>query len=133
SSTPASRTELWQLLLFKTMKILDNIYFWLLSIFIAGLAVIIYYYFFYHPDGIISNDIKKNEYRYDELVKTITSKADQLPKDRFLALKELPLEIQEKLSEMKIFNEPNYVVIQTDTCARIDISIISGQWNLEYN
>ena len=115
------------------MKILDNIYFWLLSIFIACLAVITYYYFFYHPDRIIFTDIKKNEYKYAELVKTVTSKADELPKDRLLAFEELPLEIKEKLSEIEIFNQPNYVVIQTDTCEKIDISIISGNWNLEYN
>lgn len=115
------------------MKILDNIYFWLLSILLTGLAILTYYYFFYHPDRIVSNDIKKNEYKYDELVKTITSKADQLPKDRFLTLEELPLEIQGKFSEIKIFSEPDYVVIQTDTCEKIDISIISGRWNLEYS
>jgi hypothetical protein len=115
------------------MKILDNIYFCLVSIFLACLAVMIYYYFFYHPDRIISNDIKKNEYKYEELVKTITSKANQLPKDRLIAFKELPLEIQEKFSEIKIFRQPNYVVIQTDTCEKIDISIMSGDWNLEYN
>jgi hypothetical protein len=115
------------------MQILNNIYFWLLSILLAGLAIGTYYYFFYHPERIVSNDIKKNEYKYDELVKAITSKAEQLPKDRLLSLKELPLEIQDKFSTIRIFNEPNHVVIQNDTCDKIDISIISGRWNLEYN
>jgi len=115
------------------MKIVDNIYFWLVSIFLAGLTIIIYYYFFYHPDKIVFNDIKKNEYKYDELVKTIISKADKLPKDKLLDFKELPFEIQEKFSEIEIFDQPNYVVIHIDTCETIDISIISGQWNLEYN
>jgi hypothetical protein len=115
------------------MKILDNVYILFLSLFIVFSVTIIYYVWFYNPGDIVARDIRNNPEKYAEFVHSIEKQRSQILLGRATSFNALPEDVKEKLSELKYFSEPDHILIDRDSCSRVDIQMIEGRWSLEYN